>query len=236
MNLQCIVCASLQGEKLKFGLDCSGAVKAKDVLERGKALIDTGYRNVSWRRKDLIVLENPEGRQKSISVRNLSEEEVEMVLKALRSYRDQEKESIAVELVKEDEKAYEVVEEIWNDPDYLVEFPDYGPDHVLELYFSDVDFDRDAAKLELRLRLQELGKEMVRESRDPLYLLLGNFLKDVASEFNGFRKLSGEEVKKYEEITKAKYYRAWVKVPTEIVEVLEGMLFNLPQDPERALA
>ena len=40
----------------------------REVIERGKALIDSGYRNISWRRKrGLIVFEDPEGHQKRAS-------------------------------------------------------------------------------------------------------------------------------------------------------------------------
>lgn len=210
--------------------------EVRELIERGKVLVDSGYRNISLRRKrGLVVFENPEGHQKCISVRKLQEDEVKMLLETLRSYRVkkvQRKPVVAPRSRIRDERAYKIVEEIWKDPAYLSEFLSYGPDYVLDLYFSDIDFDHETARSELRWRLLKLGKEMIRkgrEERNPLYLLSGNLLRDEAFDFRGFRNLKLSE--KHRRYLGNKYPRAWSKVVTNEKWVLEGIALDYLRIP-----
>jgi len=198
--------------------------------------LSTDRVNISLRRKrGLIIFENPEGHQKSISVKKLSEDEVDMLLKTLRSYRDEKKRKerqeeepeldVTISKIKT-KGAYKVVEEIWNDFEYFVEFLHYGPAYILD-YFGDINFDYGAARFELRRRLLNLGKDMIRKGRkerNPLYVLAGNLLKEEGPGFRGFREMKLS--KRFEDYLWSKYHKACAEAPGQLKDVFEGIVLD----------
>ena len=165
-------------------------------MEKGKKYIDEGYRTISLRKtRPYIVFVNEDGKQKAISVRKLSEEDREEIVKKLRKYRKRKEEEEAEKLIemelkeierqrKEEErkrrkkerekkkikerrknKAFEIGREIWNTPKYLYKLITGGVNELL-LRYSDINPDEKWVKSYLKWRLNMLEEDLVKKGRE----------------------------------------------------------------------